>query len=72
VQDFVPATVQGLLTDIAARADAAVREMSAKFDGWARTDLRLTDAESRACLSELPARAGRHPLRAGAGAEPRP
>jgi sulfopropanediol 3-dehydrogenase len=57
VQDQVRATVEGLLADIAARGDAAVREMSAKFDGWDRTDFRLTDTEIRACLSELPARA---------------
>ena len=54
VQDSVRATVEGLLADIAARGDAAVREMSAKFDGWDRTDFRLTDAEIRACPSELP------------------
>jgi len=56
-QDQVRATVEALLADIAARGDAAVREMSAKFDGWDRADFRLTDAEIRACLSELPSRA---------------
>jgi sulfopropanediol 3-dehydrogenase len=56
-QAEVRAAVEALLTDIAARGDAAVREMSAKFDGWDRTDFRLTDAEIRACLAELPARA---------------
>jgi sulfopropanediol 3-dehydrogenase len=49
----VRATVEDLLADIKARGDAAVREMSVKFDGWDRTDYRLTDAEIRACLSEL-------------------
>jgi len=57
VQDKVRATVEALLADIATRGDAAVREMSVKFDGWDRTDFRLTDAEIRACLAELPARA---------------
>jgi sulfopropanediol 3-dehydrogenase len=56
-QAEVRATVEALLADIANRGDAAVREMSAKFDGWDRTDFRLTDAEICACLSELPARA---------------
>src|SRR5512137_259303 len=56
-QAEVRATVEILLADIAKRGDAAVREMSAKFDGWERTDFRLTDAEIRACLSELPQRA---------------
>jgi sulfopropanediol 3-dehydrogenase len=56
-QAEVRATVETLLADIARRGDAAVREMSAKFDGWDRTDFRLTDAEIRACLDELPRRA---------------
>ena len=51
----VRATVEGLLADIAARGDAAVREMSVKFDGWDRKDYRLTDAEIRDCLSQLSA-----------------
>ncbi len=56
-QAEVRATVERLLGDIASRGDAAVREMSARFDGWSRDDFRLTDAEIRACLAELPARA---------------
>jgi sulfopropanediol 3-dehydrogenase len=49
----VRATVEGLLADIANRGDAAVREMSVKFDKWDRADYRLTDAEIRACLDQL-------------------
>jgi sulfopropanediol 3-dehydrogenase len=49
----VRSTVEGLLADIGQRGDAAVREMSIKFDKWDRTDYRLTDAEIRACLAEL-------------------
>jgi sulfopropanediol 3-dehydrogenase len=56
-QAEVRATVERLLADIAQRGDAAVREMSAKFDGWDRADFRLTDAEIRACLAELPRKA---------------
>ena len=56
-QSQVRATVETLLADIAARGDVAVREMSARFDHWDRTDFRLTDAEIRACLAELPGRA---------------
>src|SRR3954453_2895638 len=52
----VRATVEALLADIAARGDAAVREASAKFDGWDRADFRLTDREISDCLSELSAR----------------
>jgi sulfopropanediol 3-dehydrogenase len=50
------AVVEGILADIAQRGNAAVREMSRKFDGWERKDYRLTDAEIRDCLSELSAR----------------
>jgi sulfopropanediol 3-dehydrogenase len=50
------AIVEGILADIAERGDAAVREMSKKFDGWDRDDYRLTDAEIRDCLGQLSAR----------------
>lgn len=56
-QAEVRATVEKLLEDIATRGDAAVRGMSRRFDKWDREDFRLTDAEIRECLSELPARA---------------
>jgi sulfopropanediol 3-dehydrogenase len=48
--------VEGLLADIKARGDTAVRKMSIRFDRWDRADYRLTDKEIRACLSELSAR----------------
>jgi len=46
-------TVEGILSDIAARGDAIVRELSIKFDKWDRSDYRLTDSEIRACLGEM-------------------
>jgi sulfopropanediol 3-dehydrogenase len=49
----IRATVEGLLADIKARGDAAVREMSAKFDKWDRADFRLTDAEISDCMAQL-------------------
>ena len=52
----VRATVERILADIADRGDEAVRELSVRFDKWDRDDYRLTDAEIRACLSELSAR----------------
>ena len=52
----VRTTVETLLADIKARGDMAVREMSIRFDGWDRTDYRLTDAEIRDCMSQLSAR----------------
>jgi sulfopropanediol 3-dehydrogenase len=49
----VRATVEGILADIAARGDAAVRELSVKFDRWDREDFRLTDREIQGALAEL-------------------
>jgi len=47
------ATVEGLLADIEQRGDAAVREMSIRFDNWDRTEYRLTSAEIKACVDQL-------------------
>ena len=52
----IRATVEGILGDIGKRGNAAVREMSEKFDNWSRDDYRLTDAEIRACLDQLTGR----------------
>ena len=49
----VRGTVEAILDDIRKRGDAAVRELSARFDGWDRADYRLTKAEIEACLAEL-------------------
>jgi sulfopropanediol 3-dehydrogenase len=49
----VRATVEAALADIAQRGQDAVRNMSVKFDGWDRSDYRLTDKEIKACLGEL-------------------
>jgi sulfopropanediol 3-dehydrogenase len=49
----VRATVEATLADIAARGDAAVRELSVKFDGWDRDDYRLSPAEIDACIASL-------------------
>jgi sulfopropanediol 3-dehydrogenase len=49
----VRTTVEGILNDIEARGDQAVRELSVKFDGWDREDYRLSDAEIHSCLSQL-------------------
>ena len=49
----VRATVESILEDITARGDAAVRELSVKFDNWDREDYRLTDQEIQDCLSQL-------------------
>jgi sulfopropanediol 3-dehydrogenase len=49
----VRARVEAILADIAADGMAAVARYSETFDRWARPDFRLTDAEIRACYSEL-------------------
>jgi len=49
----VRATVEGILGDIEKRGDAAVRELSAKFDKWERTDFRLSRREIDDCLAQL-------------------
>ena len=46
-------TVEGILADIETRGDAAVRELSVKFDKWDRDDYRLSDAEIRDCMAQL-------------------
>jgi sulfopropanediol 3-dehydrogenase len=48
-------TVEAILEDIAARGDAAVRELSAKFDKWAPDSFRLSDAEINDLIATLPA-----------------
>jgi sulfopropanediol 3-dehydrogenase len=46
-------TVAGILDDVEARGDEAVREYSTKFDRWSPKAFRLSDAEIEACLAEL-------------------
>ena len=45
--------VEAALADIERRGDAAVREMSVRFDGWDREDYRLSEAEIDACVASL-------------------
>ncbi len=46
-------TVEKILADIAERGDAAVRELSVRFDEWDRDSYRLSDSEIEGCLSQL-------------------
>lgn len=46
-------TVETILADIETRGDAAVRELSVKFDKWDREDYRLSAAEIQACIDQL-------------------
>src|SRR5215813_5176731 len=45
--------VTGIIEDIEARGDAALREISEKFDKWNPTSFRLSPQEIEACLAQL-------------------
>ena len=47
------AVVEATLADIEARGDAAVRELSEKFDGYSPASYRLSEAEIEALIGEL-------------------
>jgi sulfopropanediol 3-dehydrogenase len=49
----VRATVEEILSDIGTRGDAAVRDLSIKFDKWDRDSYRLTPAEIQDCMDQL-------------------
>jgi sulfopropanediol 3-dehydrogenase len=46
-------TVEAIIANVAKNGDAAVREYSEKFDKWAPTSFRLSDAEIAACVASL-------------------
>ncbi len=45
--------VEGILADIEAHGDAAVRQLSIKFDGWDRESYQLTQSEIQDCIDQL-------------------
>jgi sulfopropanediol 3-dehydrogenase len=45
--------VEGILADIEARGDAAVRELSEKFDAWSPPSFRLSDSDIEAALAKV-------------------
>lgn len=49
-------TVRGILGEVRARGDEALREYSEKFDRWTPPSFRLDDAAIQRCLDETPAR----------------
>ena len=49
----VRATVEATLADIEARGDAAVRELSEKFDGYSPASFRLTQSEIEAAMQKV-------------------
>jgi sulfopropanediol 3-dehydrogenase len=46
--------VEGILANIEKRGDAAVRELSEKFDGYTPAKLRLSEDEIRAAIAKVP------------------
>jgi sulfopropanediol 3-dehydrogenase len=51
----VRGVVESTLADIAQRGDAAVRDLSAKFDGWTPERFRLSEADIARCVAEVSA-----------------
>src|SRR6201993_3106511 len=49
-------TVEAILADVEARGDAAVRELSQKFDNWAPANFQLTEQEIERAIGEMPKR----------------
>lgn len=47
-------TVEGILADVEARGDAAVRELSEKFDKWSPESFRLSPEQIQALIDSLP------------------
>src|ERR1700730_8990061 len=50
----VRSTVEAILSEIAARGEAAVREYSEKFDKWSPPSFKLSESEIAECLCALP------------------
>jgi sulfopropanediol 3-dehydrogenase len=48
-------TVEAILDDVMKRGDAAVRELSVKFDRWELRDFRLSSVEIQVLIESLPA-----------------
>ena len=49
-------TVEGILAQVDARKDAAIRDLSKKFDNWAPKDFRLTPHEIESAIAQVPKR----------------
>ena len=49
-------TVEAILEDVITRGDAAIRELSAKFDNWVPESFRLSQTQIQALIDSLPAR----------------
>ncbi|WP_432501126.1 histidinol dehydrogenase [Kineococcus arenarius] len=52
--DTIAQTVRGIVDDVRTRGDAAVRELSARFDRWEPVSFRLDDEQVREIVATLP------------------
>jgi sulfopropanediol 3-dehydrogenase len=52
----VRAAVEGMLADVKTRGDAAIRELSEKFDKWSPPSFRLTPQEIDRAIAQVPKR----------------
>ncbi len=55
IDQKVRQTVEGILDDVKKRGDAALRELSQKFDNWSPKSFRLSKADIDAILAKVPA-----------------
>ena len=51
-QEQIANTVRQILSDVEARGDAAIKELSKKFDNWSPASFCLTPKEIEAALAE--------------------
>ncbi|HLL26624.1 MAG TPA: histidinol dehydrogenase [Xanthobacteraceae bacterium] len=49
-------TVEGILAEVEARRDAAVRELSQKFDNWSPKSFKLSPQETERAIAQVPKR----------------
>jgi len=49
-------TVENILSEIEARKDAAVRDLSQKFDNWSPADFKLSEQEIERAIAQVPKR----------------
>jgi sulfopropanediol 3-dehydrogenase len=52
----VRSVVEDILADVKARGDAAIRDLSQKFDNWSPQNFRLSEQEIEGAIGELPKR----------------
>ena len=54
INESVQGTVRGIISDIRARGDDALRELSQKFDGWNPPAFRLSAEQIEAAIAQVP------------------